>query len=157
MKAFVLALTVIAAASPALASECRRGSIDVVRLVDWSAVATDRGTVVSLTYENVADRGIKMVEGTAWFYDALDRSIGGIGLDEDLALASGATTTAEHRMGGSIERLAKVDRTDANGIVCVEAVLYDDGTKEEFTAAAADDTDSLADQVAKAVREAADQ
>lgn len=156
MKAWFLTLTIIAAAPPALAAECGKGSPDVLRLVDWSATKADRGTVVTLTYENAAPKGIKMVEGTAWFSDALDRSIGGIGLNEDVRLTPGSSATEEFRMVGNIERLAEVDKTDAAGIICVEAVLYDDGSKEAFTEPASV-PGSLADEVAKALKDAADQ
>ncbi|MGX5719931.1 hypothetical protein [Shinella zoogloeoides] len=132
MKAILIAISVLSVAVTAHASDCTSGSGDILKLSDWSAAARNvRSTDVSFTLENASNRTVQMVDGTVWFEDALGQSIGGISITPDVTVAPGAKVDQKSFMAG-FERLVKARKQHIKAFSCVDAVLYEDGTKEEF-------------------------
>lgn len=132
MKAILIAMSVVAVAASASASDCSSGSGDILKLNSWSAAARDeRSTNVSFTLENVTDRAIQVVDGTVWFEDALGQSVGGIAITPEVALDAGAEFDQKSLMAG-YDRLVKARKQDVKAVSCIDAVLYEDGTKQEF-------------------------
>ncbi|WP_313666227.1 hypothetical protein [Shinella sp.] len=132
MKAILIAMGMLSVAGAAHASDCNSGSGDVLKLSDWSASArNERSTDVSFTLENVVNRTVQMVDGTVWFEDALGQGIGGISIGPDLILEPGAKMDQSRLMAG-FDRLVNARKQDVKAFSCIDAVLYEDGTKEEF-------------------------
>lgn len=127
---------VFAASSVSAYAECSPGRDDIVALESWEAV--DLGdSVYSLRLElkNIGNRSIRMVEGGTYFYDPLDRSVGGWKLPPDLVLAPEETQAQEWPRivsPGDGGRLAKLRPDEVSTKTCVTAIVYDDGTVEEF-------------------------
>lgn len=129
MRRIVAALAVFLVSGAVAAEEpaCRSGSADVLQLVSWSAVARDvAGARVTLTYKNVSEDGIRMIDGATWFRDVLGASIGGITTAPDLHLAAGATFTEEKNML-DFERLLAAAPADIVAITCVKAYVTTEG------------------------------
>lgn len=120
---------------PAIAGECPAGRSDIIRLDEWSAEPGDARTVaLTIRFTNVSDRSFRMVDGGVSFADVLGRSLGGVALPEDTALAPRQSEVREFNMlaAGGMERLPSVSPSDVRAISCVRAVVYDDGTVERF-------------------------
>ncbi|MQW72162.1 hypothetical protein GHK50_05505 [Sinorhizobium medicae] len=128
----LVSVGLMVAAAPAGANECHSGSGDILKLSEWSASARDeRSTNVSFTLENVTGRTVQMVDGTVWFEDALGQSIGGISINLDVAAPAGTKLDQKSLMAG-FDRLIEARKQDIKAFSCIEAALYEDGTKEEF-------------------------
>ncbi|WLS01749.1 hypothetical protein [Shinella oryzae] len=132
MKTVLIATVYLTAAISAYAGDCNSGSGEILKLTEWSASArNERATDVSFTLENVSKRAVQMVNGTVWFEDALGQGIGGISITPDVVVAPGETIDQKSFMAG-FDRLTKARKQDIQAFSCVDAVLYEDGTKEEF-------------------------
>jgi len=132
MRRLLILPVLLATVASADANECLNGSGDILRLSSWSAEPVDdHSTAVTLTYENVTQKGIEIVNATAWFYDALDNGIGGIPLDSDPQLEPAGSITVKRKMLG-FQRVLKVKPENISAVICTDAVLYDDGTRETF-------------------------
>lgn len=134
MRSFVVLASILAAAS-AHASECPSGGDpSLLKVLSWEAHDEgDRVTTVVYTYENTSPKQIDMVKASLWFTDALGGQIGpGLVVDPDPKVAAGGKAEADWR-GWGLERLLKVDKKNVAAQICVKSVLYDDGSKDDFT------------------------
>ncbi len=131
MRWMPIAVAAIAMPASVAAADCSTGSVDIIELLAWS-VAEDRGAAsVTIEYVSKADAPIQMIDATTWFYDALDRGIGGMKIDEDLHLQPGEAAVETRRVLG-LNRLLEVRQQDIHTLVCVKAVLFEDGTTKRF-------------------------
>jgi hypothetical protein len=125
-------------ATPALAEDCQSGKSGVLALLDWTAVMKPSlvgdEPVVTINYINETHKNIRMIKAAVWFKDALGETMAGVDLEKDIRLAPDKTKSQTFHVSGSsgFERLTKLEKRDAHGYICVEAVLYEDGTKESF-------------------------
>lgn len=134
-----LVVGVLATATASHAADCGgRGKIDALKLTDWNAEMKE-GVIgpypsVKITFQNALSKEIRMTKASVWFADALGDTISGVEINKDIRLKPGQNQTQEFAMQGSVdfERLTKLEKRDAVGFVCVKAVVYEDGTKEEF-------------------------
>lgn len=134
MIALVLGL-VTAGVTPALAAECRGGSQTLLVLEDWAVTPSDEPGQVTIeaTLRYDGERPIRMAEGGVWFYDALDREIFGLPIEPDLVISAGQEYHyARGVAGGGVDRIQTINHSDVVAFTCISAVVYADGTKEEF-------------------------
>lgn len=132
----LLATVMLAAACVSAYAECNPGRADIVTLAGWEAVDLgDSAYSLKLELKNVSDKPIRMVEGGTYFSDLLGRSAGGWNLPPDLILAPGDTHTQQWSRivsPGDGGRIAKLPHDEVSAKTCVTAVVYDDGTVENF-------------------------
>lgn len=130
--------------SGAAADECEAGSADVLKLVDWTtkpvASSVGPGIEVTLTLENTTDTPIRMIDASIVIGDALGARIGQHLIDRDFRVGprGRSDTTLPTNTGDDIARLQRLERRDVEATVCVRAVLAEDGTKQQFSAPAAE-------------------
>lgn len=125
-----LAILMGSAAAVLAAPDCgSKGSPDILHLADWSASEGNLGaTRVELTLKNASSKETEIVDATAWFYDALGESIGGIRIDRDTVLRPGGETVQRSNMIG-FDRLLKLKGQNVQVIVCTEDALFTDGSR----------------------------
>lgn len=117
---------------------CLEGSDRVLSLSHWEAsieeVAAVKFVKVDLTLTNSLTQGVRMIQGAAYFADILGRDIAGAVLDNDLRIdgSGSATQFGAFAIGPTNERLLKVQASDVRTLVCVTAVVLDDGTVQRF-------------------------
>ncbi|WP_026616380.1 hypothetical protein [Ensifer aridi] len=119
------------AASEAKASGCNE---TILSITDWSVRRADTSNVeISLRVQSLAAKQIRMVRSLAYFYDALDEPIGALPIGPDAIIPAGGEYL-EHRVWSDhlFGRLLKLRKRDVKTATCVKAVLYEDGSKEEF-------------------------
>lgn len=88
---------------------------------------------ITITYRNIGDKPIKMIDASVWFWDVLGKNIGGVELNRDIKIAVGAEGIEKFRVpSAGFERLTNLDALDVEGLICTEAALFDDGTKQQF-------------------------
>lgn len=138
MRMMILVASMVIARN-AQAAECSAGVDTVLGLKEWSAKMVDGALgrpepLVTITYKNLSDHPIKMIDASLSFSDALGERISSVALGRDIKIAAGAEKSEKFLMSGSIgfERLTKLDKSDAEGTICTKAVMYDDGTKQQF-------------------------
>lgn len=124
-------------ASQTAAAECPRGVATIVKLESWTvrnvedSISQDHALTLSLI--NSAPTAFRMIDGAVWFSDALDRDIVSVKLPPDLTLDPGGKATSERFFRkGIVDRLLEAQPSDVQAIVCVEAVVYSDGSEERF-------------------------
>ena len=136
MKIAVFVVTIALAGSAA--ADCRE---DLLTIEDWKVERiTDpiQGERVSVQVKSHMGKPFRMVDGSYAFHDALGRHISSFGFNPDLKLAPGMVSADGGRyFGTQIGRVRNMDRADVKISTCVRAVVYEDGTKETFTAKAA--------------------
>lgn len=124
-------------ASPAaMAIECTNGnSSAVLSFGDWAlSQDADEQDIITITLEPQADRGIRLIDAIVRLEDVLGDRIGEFTLDRDTAIAPDTNFSHEQVITGSaLERLESIHVDDVVGIVCVSALVYEDGTIEQFT------------------------
>ena len=130
MRTMILAATLLAAGA-ASADDCGTRRSDILVLKDWSAASGEYGNVrVSLKLQNNTDKQIRMVKATAVFLDPFGENIANLAIDPDVVIQ--ANGTFEEKGSWSAARLIKVRKQDVKAVMCVSAVLYEDGSKEQF-------------------------
>lgn len=135
MRVVLMGLLLFAA--PAMAQDCKSGRQDILTVTEWSAVMKD-GNIpypfVTVGFRNDGKKEIRMAKASVWFKDSLDDVISGVDLEKDLKLKPSAGAIQNFAMSGStdFERLTTLEAKDARGYICVDAIMYEDGTKEEF-------------------------
>jgi hypothetical protein len=157
-----IAIAVLAAAlisGAASASDCRG---DLIQVTDWKlqkVTGLISGIDIHVTIKSNFSKPIRMIDGTYTFADALGRRISSFGINPDLNVEPGKTVKFAHGyMGREMDRVLKMNRADVIVTTCVRAVVYQDGTKETFTArkASATSASKLAkDEKTKAIQDAA--
>lgn len=133
MRFGYLMTAVLMLASPAFAASCP-GSSEVVSVTEWAIEPLDGSTnLLTVTVRNDAPAPIRMIDGSVGFSDALGASIASYAIDRDASIPIGGTFTQEGRWGPyTFERLLKLRKDEVTAWTCVRAVLYEDGTKEQF-------------------------
>lgn len=106
----------------------------LIEFVSWSIKPIDSDTnEVTASFKSHAEKPIKMIDASAGYKDALGGRIGSFALDRDLAITPGEEFTETGKWGPhTFERLLKLKPEEVTTYTCVKAVLYTDGTKEEF-------------------------
>ncbi|KQV31149.1 hypothetical protein [Rhizobium sp. Root1204] len=126
-----LAVLASLTAGTAAASDCGARNDKLITVMDWSAKEGDYSSVqVSIDYQNNGDKQIQMLKATAVFSDPFGENIANLALDPDVVVPP--KTIHKERGSWSAARLPKVRKQDVTAIICVSAVLYEDGSKEEF-------------------------
>jgi hypothetical protein len=133
----IAAAIVGALVPPAVADElCSGSSGSILRLTNWSSELIGDGAYsLKIEFESIAERPVRMVEGSAYFSDALDRSLGSFKINPDLALAPGEKEEQQWPriiVATGEPRLAIVSPADVIAKICVDAVVNEDGSVERF-------------------------
>jgi hypothetical protein len=107
---------------------------DLLVVEDWSITAVDAETnELSYTVRSTSDKAIRMVDGQLGFKDALGETIGPLNIERDAAIPAKGTFSDKGLWGPfTFERLLKLKKDETTAYTCVRAILYEDGTKEEF-------------------------
>lgn len=134
----IIGIAAVLIAGGVQAAECQNGNATALTLTDWNATMKD-GSIgpypsVTIKFRNDGDKEIRMAKASVWFVDALGETISGVALDKDIHLKPAGEAEQVFAMTGShdFERLTKLKKRDATGHICVQAAVYEDGTKEEF-------------------------
>ena len=132
----VLAALLALVSLPALADEkCgRQGSSDALQLTVWTIEPVDERTNrMTETLVLNLDKPIRMIDGSIIYRDVLGASIGSKAIDRDMKLAPRAEYVQEGDWGQfTFERILGMERQDVVAFACTKAVVYDDGTSQEF-------------------------
>lgn len=123
-------------AGGAVAADCGAGRPDAVTVKAWDAHEDDTTLIpsqaVDMTLVNNLQKGVRMIDATISYVDALGNIIGiAWPLKPDVEVTAGG----EFKQTGSylkMERLLTVHHEDVSTVVCLKGVVYDDGTKESF-------------------------
>ncbi|RVI99858.1 hypothetical protein [Sinorhizobium medicae] len=107
---------------------------ELLSIDDWSIRPVDDTTnELKVTIKSHAQKPIRMLDAQYGFRDALGGHIAAAAIDRDLKIAAGGSATMKGFWGlYTFERLLKLKREEVTPNSCVRAVLYEDGTKEEF-------------------------
>lgn len=139
MRISMMVMLIIAAtAGEAAAADCGpNGDGTAITVKEWSveAIAGLIGTEakVSVTFTNDLTKSFRMIDASIMFEDALGGYISNIGVDRDITLAPGNSTVYTASYGGTgLDRVPQMNRQDVVVYACTKAVIYDDGTKQEF-------------------------
>ncbi|MEQ1407778.1 hypothetical protein ABK249_22925 [Neorhizobium sp. Rsf11] len=131
MRYVLIVAAMLAAGSAAADDKCGSASSEILALKEWSASPGDYGSVsVRLKIGNKTDKQIRMVKAAAIFIDPFGDDIARLAIDPDVTIP--ANGDIEEKGSWSAARLVKVRPQDVTTTVCVSAVLYEDGSKEEF-------------------------
>lgn len=117
------------------ASTCSAGCADNVLSFDtWQIEPLDeRTSLLTTEFTFVGSKPIRMLDASARFKDVLGKNIASFALESDVTLASGDTYKEVGRWGRlTFERLLDITPEDVQATVCVEGVVYQDGTVEKF-------------------------
>lgn len=127
---FALAICFASAAGPSWGA-CNS---DLLTVTDWSIRKIDAGTnELVVTLKSEAEKPIRMIDGQYGFRDALGGRIASAAIERDASLPPSGETTITGLWGPfTFERLLTLKKEEVEPYTCVRAVLYDDGTKEEF-------------------------
>lgn len=122
----------------AAANECSIGSSEAIQLIGWNATHAPRGDleryIVSLEFRSDLDTPTRMIEGFVKFEDVLGRPILMYPIDEDTHSKPHTVFTQENLYFPEAhgDRLITVNHEDIVGIVCVEAIVTEDGKVVTF-------------------------
>lgn len=121
-------------AAPRDLRECSKGSGTVLTISSWTTTEPAHNGRFDAVFqiESRAPKPTRMAEATIWFDDLLGRSLGGWNLDPDFRIGPGETATFTLPLGKISFGGRPLSREDLVARLCTEALLYDDGTKEEF-------------------------
>lgn len=125
-------VTTLLAGSPAMA--CDNSFISVQ---DWRVQNIERnsfpGPEAVVHYRLSGSKGVRMLDAAVRFEDALGKHIASIAVDRDERLAPGGTARlVGFYPGSNLSRIPNMEREDVVVSTCTRAVIYEDGTKEEF-------------------------
>ena len=113
------------------AQECPTGTTaELIELSNWTAKEDSYGARVEMFLSSNAAKDIRMIKGGVYFYDAFDDHIATLRLDPDQSIP--AQSEFEQRGSYMVERLWKLHPEDVRANVCVEGVVFDDGSVQEF-------------------------
>lgn len=117
-----------------LGSSAYACSEDFALIESWSITPIDGelNTLVT-TAKFKTEKPIRMIDGSFGFQDALGERIASARMDRDVAIPVNGTYTQDGVWGqNTFERLLKLKKEEVKTYTCVRAVLYEDGTKQEF-------------------------
>jgi hypothetical protein len=117
-----------------LATSANACSGDVLIVENWAIEPIDKYyNELSWTVRSNLDKPIRMIDASLGFQDALGERIASLSIDRDAAIPAKGTYSDKARWGPStFERLLHLRKSEVEPFTCVRALLYDDGTKEEF-------------------------
>jgi len=112
-------------------TECETGLLSVS---SWSIEPIDSTyNRLTVAVQSHASKAIRMIDASVYFRDALGGQIGPYGMSRDVNISPGGTFTETNRWGPyTFERLLSLRHEEVTPCVRVRAVLYEDGTKEQF-------------------------
>lgn len=122
-------LMAMLAATPAMACNA-----DLLAVEKWSAEKSGDVTFdLTLTMTPKFPQGVRMIDAQANFSDRLGGWIGGVIIDRDTRIG-GATFTQVNTFGIALDlaRLLRLPPEDVVVSSCVRAVIYEDGSREDF-------------------------
>lgn len=128
----VLMTVLVLAGTPAMA--CNDQFIEIENwevTAIWSGIGV--GANVAIDYRLKGDRGYRLIDARIHFEDALGMDLNSVVIPRDVPVAAGETV--KHRQRYKDARLMMISRLQPDDVKvtsCVRAVVYDDGTKEEF-------------------------
>ncbi len=119
----------------AIAASCD-GSSDVLTVENWNIAKVEgplSGIDITLSVKSHAKQAFRMIDGNYTFEDVLGRRISGFQINPDLTAKPGEiVSTTTGYMGTEMDRVPKMDRSDVVVTTCTNAIVYSDGTKEQF-------------------------
>lgn len=129
-----LAAVAVLMCSPAAASEFCSGNAELLTVTEWAIEPIDdQYNSLTVTTTSQMVKGTRMIDASVGFVDALGGHIASYTVDRDAKIAPGGSFEQTGRWGPyTFERLLGLEPEDVSAYTCVRAVLYDDGTKEEF-------------------------
>ncbi len=131
MLRLLLILSAFAAAE-AKAAGCNDTMLSIT---DWSVgKAGEEHVEFTLDVRSHAAKQIRMLKAIAYFYDALDSPLGAIPIGPDAIIPAGGEYNERLTWpaGAHLKRLLHLRKQDVKTATCVKAVLYEDGSKENF-------------------------
>ncbi|MDX1192182.1 hypothetical protein GOL96_13525 [Sinorhizobium medicae] len=106
---------------------------DLLSVGDWSARRLDDGNMeVQIIVKSNAPKPIRMLDADFGFKDALGGHVAADAFERDIEIPASGSATTVKKWPLTFERLLKLKREEVAAYACVRAVLYEDGTKEEF-------------------------
>lgn len=137
MRQIVLALPfALFSATSANAIECLNGqSGDILSLESWQLLdgESDSEKTLSISLHHAGPVGIRLIDATVRFQDVLGERIGEFPLERADGIGPQADYSFSHVVAGTIlERLENLHPDDIEGIACVRALVYEDGTLKDF-------------------------
>ncbi|ESY49035.1 MULTISPECIES: hypothetical protein [unclassified Mesorhizobium] len=101
---------------------------------EWSVVPLGYDQVqMSVAFKSNADKPITMINAKAGYVDALGHPVVSFHLDKDVEIPAGGTyAEVKNYDRGPFERMLILKHAEVATFVCVEGVLYGDGTKQAF-------------------------
>lgn len=117
------------------------GSTKLLSVKDWTVEEVDglipgihSGIDITVDIKSHAEKPFRMIDASYTFADALGRRISGFMIDPDLKVRPGETvSTTNGYTGSEMDRVIKMNRDDVIVTICTRAVVYEDGTKEDFS------------------------
>jgi len=106
----------------------------LMTFVDWKVTPFEDDKVQMMTaFKSNAEKAITMIKATAGYIDALGDTVVAFRLDKDVEIPAGGTyTELKNWDKDEFKRMLILKHTEVKTFLCIEAVLYQDGTKEEF-------------------------
>jgi hypothetical protein len=101
---------------------------------DWKVVPLNSDQVQMTTdFKSTADKPITMIKATAGYIDALGDTVVTFNLDKDVEIAPGSDyVEVKNWDRDAFQRMLILKHSEVKTFLCIEAVLYNDGTKDEF-------------------------
>ncbi|WP_307145455.1 hypothetical protein [Rhizobium tibeticum] len=133
----LIAVVVSLAALPAAAQDCQEGQKEVIAVESWDIKKVDdpmfSGMDITLKLKSNATKPFRMADASFTFQDGLGRRISSFTIDPDLKAKPGdVVETVNGYQGSEMDRVPKMNRADVVVFACTKALVYEDGTKEEF-------------------------
>ncbi|MFK0273639.1 hypothetical protein ACIQUG_08185 [Ensifer sp. NPDC090286] len=125
-------LLLFLAAAPSASAACGQGAPLVV--LGWTAAAKGEATTqYSLEISSSLKKPARMVSGYVTFRDALGKDMGAFEIPRDDAVPANSKFALDIDVGSLVvPRILTINKADVVVEACVEGVVYEDGTKEEF-------------------------
>jgi hypothetical protein len=103
-------------------------------VTQWEATKENEATTLfALTMESKLPKPTRIVSGYIDFTDALGEHMGAIAIPRDEPVPASSSFELDLKIGSLVvPRILKINRDDVAVRACVEAVVYEDGSKEEF-------------------------
>lgn len=132
LRTLVTLTALLTTSAAATAMDCFSGSNEVLKLTDWSATAegADRYNF-TVKFQYTGDQPTRMVKATLNVFDVLGKGLTGGDLEPDLHLKPGETGEQKWVFSGDL-RITRVLKEDVIANICTQAVVHEDGTREDF-------------------------
>ncbi|MFP5078317.1 hypothetical protein ACLE20_13495 [Rhizobium sp. YIM 134829] len=127
-----ICLAVLLAAAPMVSAHACNETLAVVE--EWSITPFDAdNNKLVTTIRFKTEKPIRMIDGSFGFEDALGERVASARMDRDAAIPAGGTHTQDGIWGpNTFERLLKLRKEEVKPFTCVRAILFEDGSKQEF-------------------------